>query len=274
MEGERMMRLLWAREMKTMRRKTKRFAPAAASSWTSWWIISLQSICDVKRSEQSKLNRWPEVVRDKCFIAKESARSLPGNAPQRGQKQQQFCKPEIVTLPQSVWTFASSCQIECFVYDRFFYLASLNLMVYLVYSSRTSNRSDFTWKVYHNEFFYVSPSINSQKLAAIWWEVKGNYVIRSTCARLDSASLSSLKRIKAFRQVSSILSTLVTNNWTMILLWDVTCSLLIFITSSKTIRSWLRSLAMASSLESGRLPERRPSILVVSVKISNYTLVW
>ena len=32
MEGERMMRLLWAREMKTMRRKTKRFAPAAASS--------------------------------------------------------------------------------------------------------------------------------------------------------------------------------------------------------------------------------------------------
>ena len=156
----------------------------------------------------------------------------------------------------------------------FFYLASLNLMVYLVYSSRTSNRSDFTWKVYHNEFFYVSPSINSQKLAAIWWEVKGNYVIRSTCARLDSASLSSLKRIKAFRQVSSILSTLVTNNWTMILLWGVTCSLLIFITSSKTIRSWLRSLAMASSLESGRLPERRPSILVVSVKISNYTLVW
>ena len=147
-------------------------------------------------------------------------------------------------------------------------------MVYLVYSSRTSNRSDFTWKSYHNEFLYVSPPKHSQKLAAIWWEVKGNYVNRSTCARLDSASLSSLKRIKAFRQVSSILSTLSTNNWTMNLLRDVTCSLLIFITSSKTIRSWLRPLAMASSLGSGRFPERRTSIFVVSVKISNNILVW
>ena len=101
---------------------------------------------------------------------------------------------------------------------------------------------------------------------------EGELICYITCARFDSASLSSLKRIKAFRQVSSILSTLSTNNWTMNLLWDVTCSLLIFITSSKTIRSWLRPLARASSLESGRFPEREPSILVVSVKINNYIL--
>ena len=40
---------------------------------------------------------------------------------------------------------ANSCQIECFVNDRFFFhFARLNFMGYLVYSSRTSNRSDFT----------------------------------------------------------------------------------------------------------------------------------
>ena len=126
-EREMMVRLLWERGMKTMSRKTKRFAPAAASSWTIWWIFFLQSICNVKRSEQvnkSKLKRWPEVVRDKSFIAKESASSLPGNAPEHGQEQQQFCKPEIVTLSQSGWTFCQTyrtfsqtyrtfCQREC-----------------------------------------------------------------------------------------------------------------------------------------------------------------